>query len=243
VISGFRARERLTASEPPTQFEIPITGTRYADPEVLSWDPANRKLYFAVKRCSDIILASVALIVLFPLMIGILLLILLDTGWPAIYQREVIGQHGRLFDIFKLRTMKVDAEQELVSNPDLYETYQRQNFKLHSDPRVTRIGRILRKYSLDELPQLWNVLCGQMTLVGPRCIPLAELDQFGDFARIRHCVRPGITGLWQVNGRADTSYAQRVDLDRQYVQTCSLGLDLLILLQTPAAVLSGVGAY
>jgi lipopolysaccharide/colanic/teichoic acid biosynthesis glycosyltransferase len=183
------------------------------------------------------------MIVLLPVIIGIVLLILLDTAWPVIYKREVIGQHGRLFHMIKFRTMKVGAEQELVSNPDLYKTYQRQNYKLRSDPRVTRIGRILRKYSLDELPQLWNVLRGQMSLVGPRSIPLSELGEFGEFARLRHCIRPGITGLWQVSGRADTSYAQRVQLDYHYVQTCSLRLDLLILFQTPLAVLRGVGAY
>jgi lipopolysaccharide/colanic/teichoic acid biosynthesis glycosyltransferase len=240
VISGFRARERLTDNRSPAQFEAP---TLCADSEQLSWDPAKRTFYFAIKRCTDVILSSLALLVLSPLFVGISLLILFDTGWPVIYKREVIGLHGRLFDMIKFRTMKVGAEQELVSNPDLYETYQRQNYKLRSDPRVTQIGRMLRKYSLDELPQLWNVLRGQMTLVGPRSIPLSEVGEFGDFARLRHYVRPGITGLWQVSGRADTSYAQRVELDRHYVQTCSLRLDLLILLRTPIAVLRGVGAY
>ncbi|HEV8193227.1 MAG TPA: sugar transferase [Ktedonobacterales bacterium] len=239
MISGFRARERLAVSES----ETPGTETQHAHTEVLSWDPKERKWYFAVKRSIDVTLAALAMIVLLPVIIGIVLLILLDTAWPVIYKREVIGQHGRLFHMIKFRTMKVGAEQELVSNPDLYKTYQRQNYKLRSDPRVTRIGRILRKYSLDELPQLWNVLRGQMSLVGPRSIPLSELGEFGEFARLRHCIRPGITGLWQVSGRADTSYAQRVQLDYHYVQTCSLRLDLLILFQTPLAVLRGVGAY
>jgi lipopolysaccharide/colanic/teichoic acid biosynthesis glycosyltransferase len=243
VISGFRARERLAVSESAAQSETPGPATQHAGPEVLPWDPAKRKWYFAAKRCIDVTLAALVLIVLLPVIIGVILLILLDTGWPVIYKREVIGRHNRLFHMIKFRTMKVGAEQELVSNPDLYEAYQRQNYKLHSDPRVTRIGRVLRKYSLDELPQLWNVLRGQMSLVGPRSIPLSELGEFGDFAQLRHCIRPGITGRWQVSGRADTSYAQRVQLDRQYVQTCSLRLDLLILLQTPVAVLRGVGAY
>ncbi len=145
--------------------------------------------------------------------------------------------------MYKFRTMCERAEELLQQDAALMAEYQRQHFKLRSDPRVTRLGQTLRKYSLDELPQLFNILLGQMSLVGPRAVPLIEIEQFGEVAALRAWVRPGLSGLWQVSGRSDTTYAERIRLDRDYVERCSLGLDLRILLRTLPAVARGVGAY
>jgi lipopolysaccharide/colanic/teichoic acid biosynthesis glycosyltransferase len=203
----------------------------------------RRRFYRTAKRLLDLTVALALLVMLAPLLTAVALIIFFDTGGPIIYRREMIGLRGRFFWMYKFRTMTVNAEQLLLLDPEMYHAYKEQNYKLKRDPRVTPAGRILRKYSIDELPQLWNVVCGEMSLVGPRCIPTLELEPFGDFAALRHSVKPGITGLWQVSGRADTTYIERVRLDQEYVARCSLGLDLLILARTPLAILRGVGAY
>jgi lipopolysaccharide/colanic/teichoic acid biosynthesis glycosyltransferase len=205
--------------------------------------PRRRRLYHVTKRLLDLAVALLVLALLAPLLVAVALLILLDTGGPVIFRREMIGLDGRLFWMYKFRTMAVNAEQLLLLNPELYQAYQEQHFKLKRDPRVTSAGRILRKYSIDELPQLWNVVRGEMSLVGPRSIPTQELEPFGDFAALRQTVKPGITGLWQVSGRADTTYTERVRLDQEYLAHWSLGLDLWIIACTPIAILRGVGAY
>lgn len=208
-----------------------------------TWRQSRPKGYFILKRALDIVVASLALLLCAPLLLLIALLIWMDDGGPIIFTREVVGEHGRLFKMLKFRTMCERAEDLLQRDEALLAEYQRQHFKLRSDPRVTRLGRILRKYSLDELPQLANVLAGQMSLVGPRCVPTVELELFGDVAEMRAWVRPGLSGLWQVSGRSDTTYAERISLDRAYVESCSIWLDISILLHTLPAVSRGVGAY
>jgi lipopolysaccharide/colanic/teichoic acid biosynthesis glycosyltransferase len=152
-----------------------------------------------------------------------------------------VGQGGE-FDAFKLRTMRIDADTILRHDPQLRAEYE-QNFKLRDDPRVTRVGGVLRRYSLDELPQLFNVLMGTMSLVGPRMITAPELTKYGDRKEILMRVKPGLTGYWQVNGRQEISYAERIRMDTYYVENWSFWLDVKILLLTPLKVLKGEGAY
>jgi lipopolysaccharide/colanic/teichoic acid biosynthesis glycosyltransferase len=195
----------------------------------------------AVKRLLDIGVSAVLLILLLPVIAVLGLLIKCQDRGPVLYRRRVVGPRGE-FNAFKLRTMRVDADVILKNNPSLRREFE-VNFKLKKDPRVTPLGAILRKASLDELPQLWNVLIGQMSLVGPRMITSAELGKFGDAAWIFHCVKPGLTGYWQVHGRQEVSYTQRVEMDLFYVSHWSLWLDFKILFETPIRVVRGAGAY
>ncbi len=192
------------------------------------------------KRLLDVGVASVALLLLSPIIAVLALLIKLQDGGPAFYRRRVVGPEGE-FDAFKLRTMVVDADHILKANPCLRREFEI-NFKLKNDPRVTPIGAVLRKSSLDELPQLWNVLLGEMSLVGPRMITPAELEKYGDAGRIFQLVKPGITGYWQIQGRQEVSYDERVRMDLFYLSQWSLWLDLKILVETPIRVARGTGA-
>ncbi|HZI46456.1 MAG TPA: sugar transferase [Pyrinomonadaceae bacterium] len=194
-----------------------------------------------IKRGLDVTLALVLLVSLAPLLFMIAVLIWLHDGGPVLYRRRVVGRTAD-FDAFKFRTMRVDADAVLASNPEIRREFE-QNFKLKKDPRVTRVGAVLRKYSLDELPQLLNVLRGQMSLVGPRMITVAELPKYGEFESLLRSVRPGLTGYWQVNGRQTVGYEERVRMDVYYVQNWSLALDVKILLRTPWKILRGEGAY
>jgi lipopolysaccharide/colanic/teichoic acid biosynthesis glycosyltransferase len=193
-----------------------------------------------VKRLLDVGVALVALILLSPVIAVLALLIKIQDRGPAFYRRRVIGPYGE-FDAFKLRTMNIDADQILESSPELRRRFE-VNFKLKNDPRVTRVGAILRKSSLDELPQLWNVLAGEMSLVGPRMITRPELEKYGAAGRIFQVVKPGITGYWQIQGRQDVAYAERVEMDLFYVSHWSLWLDFKILVKTPIRVARGTGA-
>lgn len=194
-----------------------------------------------VKRTIDLLCALVLLFLLCPLLLLIALVILITDGFPIIYLRRVVGIEGE-FDAYKFRTMCRNADAILETNPNLREEFTR-NFKLQSDPRVTRLGGWLRKYSLDELPQLINVVKGQMSLVGPRMITAPELNKYGEYQELLRTVKPGLTGYWQVRGRQEISYAERVRMDIHYITHWSVGLDLLILLQTPWTVIKGKGAY
>jgi len=205
----------------------------------------TKKVGFAVqrllKRCIDLVGTSVLIILFTPLFVLLSLLILMDDGRPIIYRRRVVGSKGE-FDAFKFRSMRRDADATLASDLALKAKFQ-QHFKLKSDPRLTRSGLYLRKLSLDELPQLFNVLKGQMSLVGPRMISPAELGKYGPHAQLLFTVKPGLTGYWQVNGRQSVSYQERVKMDVHYINNWSLALDLMILFKTPYAVLKREGAY
>ena len=193
-----------------------------------------------VKRSVDMVGAIVLLIVLSPIFVVAAALVYFDVGVPIIHRRRVVGPKGE-FDAFKFRTMRKDADAILASNPVLLAEYQR-NFKLVNDPRVTKWGGILRKLSIDELPQLFNVLIGQMSLVGPRMITAPELAKYGPYRDILLCCKPGLTGYWQVFGRQTVSYEERVRMDVYYLQNWSLALDLLLLARTPLKVLNMEGA-
>ena len=181
-----------------------------------------------------------------PLLLTIVILIKMDSPGPAFYGHRRVGAGGKHFRCWKFRTMYTNAEQLLdkflQGNPHLRAEWE-QTFKLRDDPRVTRVGRFLRKTSLDELPQLWNVLLGQMSLVGPRPIVDAEISRYDAVYELYQRIKPGISGFWQVSGRSDTSYAERVKLDAYYVHNWSVWLDLVILVRTVGIVMLGRGAY
>lgn len=201
----------------------------------------RRRAYRVAKRALDVVVALVLLALLSPLFALVACLVKLDGG-PIIYPRAAIGRGERSFSMLKFRTMRPDADAVLQADPELYAQYQ-QNFKLARDPRVTTVGRWLRRTSIDELPQLWNIVCGEMSLVGPRAVAEDEVPAFGPFFRERQSVLPGLTGLWQISGRARNTYQRRIALDREYVRTCSFWGDIGILLRTVPAVLRGSGAY
>ena len=194
-----------------------------------------------VKRSLDLTLATVLLIALSPLLALVVLAVKLQDGGPIIYRRRVVGSQGE-FDAYKFRSMQVDADGVLARDLGLRMEFEK-NYKLTADPRVTRVGAWLRKFSLDELPQLFNVLRGQMSLVGPRMISLPELEKYGEAKTLLLTVKPGLTGYWQVYGRQRVDYSERVRMDIFYIQNWSLTLDLKLLLLTPMRVLKGTGAY
>ncbi len=196
----------------------------------------------AIKTLIDRALSIVGFLGLLPLFGIVAALIKLDSPGPVIHRRLVLGQGGRRFHAFKFRTMYVDGDRILEARAGLTEEFNT-NFKLKDDPRVTRLGKWLRRLSIDELPQLLNVLGGQMSLVGPRMITPEEGEKYGRLRMNLLTVKPGLTGLWQVSGRSDVSYDERVRLDMYYIRNYSLWLDFQILLQTIPAVLKGHGAY
>jgi lipopolysaccharide/colanic/teichoic acid biosynthesis glycosyltransferase len=194
-----------------------------------------------LKRSTDLLGSLTLVTLLLPLFILVACLVRLIDGPPIIYRRRVVGPKGE-FDAFKFRTMVRDADLILQNDRSLQELFF-QNFKLKADPRVTKLGAILRKYSLDELPQLINVIRGEMSLVGPRMITEPELDKYGEYQQLLLTVKPGLTGFWQVHGRQDVSYSERVRMDVEYIRHWRLRMDLEILLLTPLRILRGKGAY
>lgn len=193
------------------------------------------------KRFVDLLGSALLLVFLSPLLLLLAAIVLFEEGWPVIYRRRVVGRNGG-FDAFKFRTMRRDADAILDADPRLRLEFER-NFKLKADPRITRSGVFLRKLSLDELPQLVNILRGQMSFVGPRMITAPELEKYGAHKSVLLRVKPGLTGYWQVNGRQEVDYEERVRMDVYYIQNWSLGLDMEILLRTPLKVLKREGAY
>jgi len=195
-----------------------------------------------LKYFLDILLSIPALLLLGPFMLFIALAIKLETPGPVIHRRRVMGMHGKEFNAFKFRTMYENGDEILDSYPELKEELS-QNFKLREDPRITMVGQILRKTSLDELLQLFNVLRREMSLVGPRIITPAEVAKYEKWDLNLMTVRPGLTGLWQVSGRSDVTYDERVRLDMHYIRNWSIWLDIQLLFQTIPAVLRSRGAY
>lgn len=194
----------------------------------------------SIKRALDILLSVAGLSVLAPVMMLLALLIKLDSPGPVFYLAPRAGRKGRKFRCCKLRTMIAGADR--VKN-QLREHNERcgATFKLSSDPRITRVGKLLRRYSLDELPQLWNVFKGEMSLVGPRPHPLDDVERYEESDLRRLAVKPGLTGLWQVTARRDPSFLRNVQLDLEYIEHWTLGMDFRILCRTVPAVLQGTG--
>jgi exopolysaccharide biosynthesis polyprenyl glycosylphosphotransferase len=212
---------------------VPLVGVNRL--RLTGWDQA-------LKLALDYAIAVPGLILLTPLLMLIALAVRLDSPGPVLYRRRVMGVGGRQFDAYKFRTMRVDGDQILAQRPELRRELA-QNGKLRDDPRVTPLGRFLRRTSLDELPQLVNVLRREMSLVGPRMISPAEMEKYAQWGMNLLTVKPGITGLWQVSGRSDITYEERVQLDMYYIRNWSLWLDLQLLSQTLPVVLRGTGAY
>jgi len=205
-------------------------------------NPTHRIL----KGISDRVLALLFSIFFLPVLVLLYVVVSIDTGFSPIFVQERIGYGGRRFRMYKFRTMRKDAQEklkELLQHDENLKKEWESSFKLKEDPRVTRVGAFLRKTSLDELPQLINVLKGDMSLVGPRPIVEEEKSRYGEYFEYYKRVKPGITGLWQVSGRNDVSYSERVQMDVWYVRNWSLELDWVILLKTVGSVLSGKGSY
>jgi len=230
----------MTSISPTTD----LTGT-------ISWSPARPNgrtdldavaRYELLKRAVDIVVAGALLIALGPLMLLTALLIKLTSPGPVIFRQHRAGRYGRPFVMLKFRTMYHGAQKTRDALLDRNEQ-DGPVFKMANDPRLTALGRILRKTSIDELPQLLNVLAGDMSLVGPRPLWLPEANQTVGPARLRSMVKPGLTCLWQISGRSELSYQEWMDLDLYYLQARSMLLDMLIMIQTIPAVLSARGAY
>ena len=199
--------------------------------------------YIAAKRAIDVVVSSVLLVLCAPLFLIISAIIKLTDGGPIFFRQKRVGQNGVQFDFFKFRSMCINAEALKAELLKMNKHSQSITFKMCRDPRVTWIGRILRKTSLDELPQLWNVLKGEMTLVGPRPAVVGEVIKYNGHERRRLTAVPGLTCIWQVSGRADLDFQQQVELDIRYIRERSLWLDFRLILMTVPAVLSGKGAY
>lgn len=214
-----------------------LTTIRFGSPPIIGSD-------FWIKRFVDTVAAILILLLASPLFIVIAILIAIDSRGPIFYKQTRVGLKGRHFKVWKFRTMVINAEQLLKELEAKNEMKGGVMFKMKDDPRITRVGRFLRRYSLDELPQIINVLLGEMSLVGPRPFPLRDVEKMSEHHFIRHEVLPGITGLWQVSGRSDVvDFEDVFRLDITYIQNWSLRLDLQILLETIRVVLQKEGAY
>lgn len=202
----------------------------------------HRKAIYAVgKRGLDISVSIAILVAVLPLMAAIIVLIKATSKGPVLFRQKRLGRNGVEFDCLKFRTMVVDADDQLKSNPQLHELFQRK-FKLDDDPRITPLGRFLRRTSMDELPQLIQVLQGKMTLIGPRPIVQSEVEKYAIYADKLFSVTPGLSGLWQTCGRSDTTYPERVQLDMYYIDNRSLRFELQLMLLTVVTVLKRSGA-
>ncbi len=198
---------------------------------------------FVFKRVLDIIGAAAGLLLLSPLLIGVSVAILLEDGWPLFFAQTRVGQYGRLFKFYKFRSMVRNAEALKATLAAQNESGDGVIFKMKQDPRITRVGRFIRRFSIDEMPQFVNVLLGDLALVGPRPPVPREVAQYTLEDRKRLHAKPGLTCLWQIQGRSEIPFKEQVRLDMQYIHSQSLWKDIVILVQTVPAVLLGRGAY
>ncbi len=198
--------------------------------------------YKVLKRIFDIVFSVFVIIVLLPVYALLSLVVLIGDGWPVLYFSPRIGQDGKSFKMAKFRTMRRNADQILEQNPELKKQFL-ENFKLEHDPRLIRFGETLRKTSMDELPQMINVLKGEMSIVGPRPMLLSEVERYGDRRDTYDKMRPGCAGLWQCSGRSEVSYDERIRLNEEYYWTTTFRRDLWLLVRTVKSMLMGRGAY
>lgn len=213
--------------------------------------------YEIVKRIIDIVSSIILLILFSPILLATAIAIRLTSEGPILVEKDNshmkrLTKGGKVFRLYKFRSMRVNADRLLENDPkfkNLYEEYKKSSFKLHKDPRVSRVGKFIRKYSIDEMPQLFNVLKGEMSLVGPRPYFVDELKEQQEkypntrkFVKETLTVKPGITGFWQVSGRSAVNFDKRIEMDAYYARKKSLLMDLMIILKTPFVMISGVGA-
>lgn len=204
----------------------------------------RRKMYFVTKRLFDILVSAFSLVILSPLFLIIFLLIKIDSKGSVFYKHKRIGKNGEYIYLYKFRSMYIDSKErleELLKDPKIKKEWE-ENFKLENDPRITRVGNILRKTSLDELPQLLNILKGDMSLVGPRPVIDGEIEKYGKNKDKFLSVTPGLTGWWACNGRSCTSYEDRIKLELYYIDNCSIMLDIKCIFKTALAVIKRDGA-
>ena len=209
---------------------------------LLLWEGALRSL-LVIKRITDVIGSLVAIVLFLPLFLITATCIVIEDGWPIIYVQSRIGINGRVFNFYKFRSMRRDADHIKEELMEQNESAAGVTFKMKHDPRVTRVGRFIRRFSIDETPQFFNVLCGDLSLVGPRPPIPSEVAQYTLANRKRLHVKPGLTCLWQVEGRSEIPFDQQVHLDMEYIHSRSLWTDIRIMFKTIPAVLLGRGAY
>lgn len=230
----------------PGMYEIQTTGVEVRDIQGLPLVTLKKVritgIDFILKRMMDYLVAVPVLIILSPVLMALAVAVKISSPGPIFHRRQVIGERGIRFEALKFRTMRIDGDDILQSRPDLQAELLERG-KIEDDPRITSSGHLLRRWSLDELPQLINVVRGQMSLVGPRMITENELSRFGHWRDNLITVKPGLTGLWQISGRSRLGYDDRVRLDMYYIRSYSIWRDIEILLRTVPAVLRGVGAY
>ncbi len=214
-------------------------------------------LYDVLKRVMDIILSVILIFLFSPVMVVSAIIIKLTSKGPVLVEKDNIhmkriGKNGKIFRLYKFRSMPVNADYLLTKDPrfkKLYTEYKESSFKLHEDPRVTKFGKFIRKYSVDEMPQFFNVLKGQMSIVGPRPYHVDEIEEqqkrypgTEKFVKITQTVKPGITGFWQVTGRSNINFDKRIEMDAGYARKKNLWDDIIIIIKTPLAMISGKGA-
>lgn len=236
----------------PNLVEVPMSNVEvesYYDAKIMIIHVQNNLAKWpnrAIKRVFDVMLTVVGGILISPILIGVALWVYRDSPGPVIYKHRRVGKNGKEFDCYKFRSMCVDSAERLQklldTDPEARKEWET-SFKLKNDPRITRPGAFLRKTSLDELPQLLNVLKGEMSLVGPRPIIQKEVPRYGEYIKEYYMVRPGITGMWQVSGRSDIDYPERVRMDSWYVHNWSVWLDIVMLWRTIKVVAGRKGAY
>ena len=207
-------------------------------------------IYDFAKRIIDIIGSLIGLVILLPLLLIVAAAVRLDSAGPILADTPMrVGRDGKLFKMFKFRSMVKNAQEILENNPRLLEEYKKNSYKIFNDTRITGVGKIIRRFSIDEIPQLFNILRGEMSLVGPRAYYPFELEEqqvrypsSRKFVRIILSGKPGVTGIWQVSGRSNVNFDKRVEMDAKYVMRRSIPYDLLLMLKTVPAVISGKGA-
>jgi lipopolysaccharide/colanic/teichoic acid biosynthesis glycosyltransferase len=241
--SIYKARRELFK-----RMDIPVTR---ADVQLLRWKHRYRLVFWegmlrsllVIKRLVDIVISIIALVMLLPVFAIVAICIIIEDGYPVIYIQKRVGLNGREFRFFKFRSMCKGADKMKEELLEKNESAGNVTFKIKDDPRMLRCGRFLRRFSIDELPQFFNVLIGNLSIVGPRPPLPEEVKRYSLSDRKRLHVKPGITCLWQVRGRSDISFDEQVGLDMQYIQSQSILKDLIIVLKTIPAVLLGRGAY
>ena len=237
---GFGAKAAYADEGPSEEVDTSLRKDyRYNMKAVLA---GKSRVYMAVKRAFDVLSSGLALVVLSPVFLATAIAIKCEDGGPVFYSADRWGKDMKNFRMHKFRSMRVNAEamvKELLKDSEM----TGHAFKIKDDPRITRVGKFIRKYSIDELPQLWNIFVGDMSVVGPRAIMTVGTDSIDDYDKQRWLVRPGLTCYWQVSGRADVKWAQWIEMDLDYIEDMNLWVDLKLILKTFPVVLKGEGAY